>query len=80
MLTIDMDDMDSSYNDMQSIDGTKVVLHNVDEYPFEDKNTHMTEVLTANIWTITPTIIEADDSLATLTVAEYFRVSLMKHD
>ena len=56
-------------NDLMSLDGCQMIMHNVDEYPFEDKNLFVLEQVVQTL-EITPIVIEGDESLKTLDILE----------
>lgn len=69
MLNIGIENIDID-TDITSLGGCQMIMHNVDEYPFEDKNLFTLTDGTMQILEITPVVTEAHESLASTTVFE----------
>jgi hypothetical protein len=69
MLHLEVDDIDI-LNDALNLGGSQMIVHNVDEYPFEDKNAFILMDETVTTLALEPTVIEADDTLRSTTLEE----------
>lgn len=53
-------------NDANALGGSQMIMYNVDEYPFENKNRFVFRDMTNTDIMITPTVILADGSIDTM--------------
>jgi hypothetical protein len=65
-------------NDAMTFSGSQMIVHSVDEYPFEEKNSFTLLDQTSSVLVFDPVVFEADDSLKSTTPQEYHQLNLYK--
>lgn len=60
------------YNDFMALNGYRIIMHNTDEFPNDDRNMFIVQFDEHLTLTLTATFTEGHESLETLDVDEYF--------
>lgn len=71
MLTMNLiEDSYSAHNDLIDLNGCRVIIHNAEEFPTDKSHNFILEFNTHQVVQMSPFAIEADESLATLSLFE----------